>query len=447
MSDDEQINKKIKEAAENFQPAYDDAAWNSMEQILDKELPLKKDNKKRYFLLALIALLISSFGYFMYLKHSKYIENPILTTSKLKAKTFDDKTLKNKQPANNLPARISAKNEPNYKSKLVVVTTNVISSSRQKPVARDAMLKDLSHNLAPNSTNKTFENKKKTNTIYKKYLPGINQNVDDLSGILIAKETDTKEINDKKKNVGNPDSSNFIAVSPKAITSGKSDTVKSKQVIKDDALTADKNKNVNETSGFNNNFAIIVSAGPDVSSVQFANAGKISINYGVGISYKLSRKFKISTGFYFSKKIYSANTSQYHSASSAPNPGYLYNVNAACKVYEIPLLISYNFGKSKSHEWFASAGISSYLMNKESYDYYYKYPSGYTYIKTRTIYNQNKNLFSVLDVSGGYEYFVNRKISLIAQPYVKVPLMGVGAGKVQLNSAGVLFSFTIKPFR
>ena len=32
------------------------------------------------------------------------------------------------------------------------------------------------------------------------------------------------------------------------------------------------------------------------------------------------------------------------------------------------------------------------------------------------------------------------------EPYVKLPLTGIGYGKVKLNSGGILFSIGIKPF-
>jgi hypothetical protein len=85
-------------------------------------------------------------------------------------------------------------------------------------------------------------------------------------------------------------------------------------------------------------------------------------------------------------------------------------------------------------------------MKRETYEYYYKYPSGQTYTKDWTIHNENQNFLSVLNLAGGYQYTFNNRISIIAEPYVNLPLSGVGAGKVNLKSGGILFSFTVKPF-
>jgi hypothetical protein len=86
-------------------------------------------------------------------------------------------------------------------------------------------------------------------------------------------------------------------------------------------------------------------------------------------------------------------------------------------------------------------------MKEEKYNYYFKPNYSPTYITyTRTIKDQNKHYFSQLNLSGGYTRNINNNLSLRAEPYVKFAMHGVGFGKVNLNSSGVLFSAIIKPF-
>ena len=146
---------------------------------------------------------------------------------------------------------------------------------------------------------------------------------------------------------------------------------------------------------------------------------KIAMNFGIGLSYPLSGRFTLRSGFYAGEKLYSANKNEYHAPLALPGLEYLYNITANCKVYEIPVTLSFNFRKLKNHGWFASAGLSTYLMKKESYEYYYKYPSGSIYTKSWSIFNQNQHFFSVLDLSPGYSYSFNKKISLLTEPYLK----------------------------
>ena len=194
------------------------------------------------------------------------------------------------------------------------------------------------------------------------------------------------------------------------------------------------------------NFGINLSAGPDISAVRLSNTGKITLTYGAGLSYSFNKRFTLRAGFYVAEKIYSVDEAEYYVPPGSTWNNYLQSIDANCKVYEIPLTLSYIFDKNKNHNWFVSAGLSSYLMKRESYVYYYKNSSGTTWDRPWTVTNKNKNYFSVLDISGGYEYSFNKHVSVMAEPYVKMPLSGIGLGKIKLNSAGILFTVAVKPF-
>ena len=87
-------------------------------------------------------------------------------------------------------------------------------------------------------------------------------------------------------------------------------------------------------------------------------------------------------------------------------------------------------------------------MKKETYQYFYKYnPAGPTVNRSYTIKNQNNHPFSIMTLSAGYQRSLTKHISFIAEPYFKVPLTGVGAGKVKLNSTGVSFTIAVSPFQ
>ena len=85
-------------------------------------------------------------------------------------------------------------------------------------------------------------------------------------------------------------------------------------------------------------------------------------------------------------------------------------------------------------------------MKKEKYKYEYVYPSGTSYSYTHTVNNENKHYFSILTLSGGYTRKISNRLSLTAEPYIKIPLTGIGYCNVKLNSAGLLFSASFNPF-
>ena len=215
---------------------------------------------------------------------------------------------------------------------------------------------------------------------------------------------------------------------------------------KTDAASPSKVKKAKSGIKKSNSFFLSLSTGPDISFPGLDDLGKTKLLAGAGIGYTFKNKFTLRTGFYTGRKIYSAQPYQYHTTGT-PNPNYtLERVDADCRVYEIPLLLSYNFNHSVRQSWFATAGVSSYLMKRETYDYHYKSSTGQVYTHQWTFRDENKHYFSVLTLSGGYQRKINNTFSLMAEPYIKIPMVGVGSGKVKLNSAGVLLSVGINLF-
>ena len=140
--------------------------------------------------------------------------------------------------------------------------------------------------------------------------------------------------------------------------------------------------------------------------------GKVRPVFGIGLGYTFADRFTIKSGFYTANKVYTADPYDYKWSSPPPNVQYLVQIDANCKVYEIPLTLSYSFAQSKKHNWFGSAGLSSYIMKEETYDYLYKYPSGATYSHRYYMSNENKHFLSVLSLSGGYTRKLNNRFSI-----------------------------------
>jgi hypothetical protein len=436
MLDDEN-DKRIKEAADHYHPEYDDTAWQKMEQLLDEHLPVEKERKRIFFLIPLvlfIGCLLLLIGLYNW-KNNKPFQNGLL-------KNKTDKAI----VAN-----------PSNDSKKITEQTSSESEKVVPPISNEKK------SIEKNNTNSIDKKSVKIRPVF----PSIH---DQNENPVAASESDLPgKQNEEMKQQSIP-KTNEISISQNKTPENKSDVLSTgekenkveieksssqKEMVIQDNLaknekTTPKNtsKKTNKTThGFANNFGVSISAGPDISGVHENRIGKLTLAYGAGLSYAISKKLNLRTGFYLSKKIYSVNPEDYKMpAGSLGNYEYLENVDANCKVYEIPLKLDYNFGKTKNHNWFVSGGISSYLMKKENYEYYFKTPTGQIYDKDWSISNKNKHFFSVLAISGGYQYSLNKQFSIIAEPYVNMPLTGIGAGKVKLNSGGILFTVKAKPF-
>ncbi len=459
----EDFDKKIRDAADHHHPAYDENAWKGMKKLLDEHMPEEKEKKRRGLFFLLFFLLLAGGAALLFVNQpgEKELNNPAAssdaaqnyinrtkqaeTPGNKNAAANDDKIATEKLNGEGIPANrttggdnigttlpdgavpaagknafIVSGNVPVKSAQTKLVSqqgeTNTLKFDKDKPGAKD---KDEAEDKLQVTNTNDFVNTAPVVDDNRMAAPASNTT----PPVAVVTPVVTKDINDNK---------------PVAATDNKKpDKPEGKKEIAAKTKTASKKESA---------FFLSASAGPDVSYTTGDKLGKTKLLGGAGIGYTYKERFTIRTGFYSARKIYTASADQYHGSAAFyqfyPN---LEKVDANCKVYEIPLAISYNFGKKQN--WFASAGVSALLMKQETYNYYYKYmPYGPTITHAYTINNENKHFLSTMTLSAGYQHKIGNRISIVAEPYIKLPLSGVGSGKVMLNSTGVLFTITAKPF-
>lgn len=444
---DEANDKRIKEAAEHYHPAYDDEAWEKMERLLNQYLPQKK--KRRRFIFFLFPLVLGGVVMLFILTENgrKDATHDLQNTASTRKTVTpipappnsDSSGAMRKKPSSDNPEAdhpTSGRKEnvsqiPHPGSRKNFTGTTGATFPVEKKWQQN-VLKNNEQDLTVKDEPKTkYDNFTDYNTI-----SGNNSVAKSSSSSSVIPLLNEENILNQKEN-----NSNNQLNKPPVNASGNITKTE-----KDQTIAAKTKKETKQSkNNFAKRFGISISVGPEISGIHLGNPGKLSINMGLGVSYMISPSFTLRTGFYADKKIYSVEPDDYGTTGPG-NYYYLENIDANCLVYSIPLNINYNFVKVKNHNWFLSTGLSSYLMKRETYEYYYRYPSGQAYTKNWTINNQNHNFLSVLNFSGGYQYSFNNRISAMAEPYINLPLSGVGAGKVKLKSTGILFTFTVKPF-
>lgn len=182
------------------------------------------------------------------------------------------------------------------------------------------------------------------------------------------------------------------------------------------------------------NIGIVVS--PDLSTAggirQFEQPG---YKFGIRTSYDLAPNISIETGIIRSNVRYSAGISSYDLPGYQNNPNNLSSIYAECMILDIPLNVTFNFWNLSNSRFFASAGLSSYVMLSEDYtfSYDYSYPGQETNYSERS---GKTHLFSNSSLSIGYEYDIHKNWSLSAEPFIKIPLKEVGWGNARLYTLG-----------
>jgi len=178
---------------------------------------------------------------------------------------------------------------------------------------------------------------------------------------------------------------------------------------------------------------------PSLSAVRTIQTARMGGDLGLSVEYLLTNKLRLRASLIRSVKRYKA-ASEYYTAPAAWGwwPG-SYEVNGNCRITEIPIDFRYDLISRPMHTIFFSAGMNSLLMRNERYSYDY-YVNGTPRTAAVRIENGANFVLSVVNLSTGIERQLSNHLSFQAEPFVQLPLGGVGAGQVRLSSAGLLFS-------
>lgn len=448
---DEPIDDIIREAADGYQPSFDEKAWSAMRQKLAVHLP-QKNRKGRYLLLLLLLVVGGTTAYWLSQpgrgsKDNQAAEavtqaNGIETsntnetgTASLPATPNLSETLANKAATDdvqpfNAPLTIGLdKNfakEKTSNNGLGPVTTvkKQYRKGSQRTTIAPAVAEDGAAETSPSNENLTVN-------------PAGTVNATELKEVVDAPVNAADLTTQAEKPTYIITSDTFRHLPLLAGAKRSSDTTAAGKT----ALGKAKDK-----KGLGSHFVLLLSAGADMSYVRLSNQGKTTLLYGAGLGYTIGKRWMVRAGVYSVEKIYAASKTDYNLPPQTANNPYLYQIDARCRVLEIPVGITYSFAGQKNHRWFAGAGIASMLMKTEQYDYQYKSATGINYTRSYGVRNENKHYLAILSLSAGYQYQVGERFSLLAEPYLQLPLNGVGMGKVKLQSTGLLLTAAFRPF-
>lgn len=186
---------------------------------------------------------------------------------------------------------------------------------------------------------------------------------------------------------------------------------------------------------------------PDLSTVGLKNFSKPGTSVSLLVEYSILKRLYVQSGAVWSRKDYYALFDEY----KLPKTQHVYlpemtSIDGVCKVLEIPINLRYDISSGQRSRWFAGAGFSSYHMISERYKYNYVNPNDPNAIKYPEWNGETGwYWFSHANVSAGYEYRISRKLSLLAEPSIRVPLKRVGYGNVNLITTGLWLSVRYTP--
>ncbi|MEX0662767.1 MAG: hypothetical protein WD381_00265 [Balneolaceae bacterium] len=185
-------------------------------------------------------------------------------------------------------------------------------------------------------------------------------------------------------------------------------------------------------------------ASPDLSTVgSFSNFDRTGYKLGATVEYSLSEKLSVSAGLIHTQVNYSAHSHQYNAQSYGYNGVSPDQMFAECLLFDIPITVKYNVANFDRSRFFATAGLSSYIMQNE--DYYFSYnqeaPGQMDSWSERT---GTRHWFSNAGFSIGYELDIHPQWNIRFEPFIKVPIQEIGWGNVKLYSVGSFVSLNYR---
>ena len=505
---DKELDRLSREAAEKFEVEQDPTAWQRLEQLLDKELgrssPVPKFSRPGLpFIYTPAVILLISATYFI-IKSSNHKINATQSNSTAQAKKVpiippDEKTVAigkkslDPNPARQVPDAVKGKAEQDLQineeksipgNPAPATALPETKTENKKEISRAQSLTNPGINPEAFSEKKIQETKLSAGNVQGKrhqVYPG--NHLSSVGAISDTRENGPVEKTTKDNRVGSE--SGNAAVSKDRPASASNPTGK-ERLDKNQAMeTTDLKKatiggllpvsfngepSINDsillnrkmpetgliglgkgkngrTYYTNRSLQIGLLFSPDFSEVRYNYENKVGANFGFSLAYQLNSKLAINSGLVFTSKNYTANGYDFH----AP-PGYWTNrvalefVKANCNLLELPLNLRYDFNKAGNTTFFINGGLSSYLLKKENYTFFY-HDFNFGFLREQNdVYSTGHNYwFSVLNLSTGFETRFSNSFSLQVEPYMKLPLTGIGLGKVDLTSYGVDLAIKFSP--
>ncbi|AWW32389.1 hypothetical protein DN752_20830 [Echinicola strongylocentroti] len=174
---------------------------------------------------------------------------------------------------------------------------------------------------------------------------------------------------------------------------------------------------------------------PDISALKWKDIHGVGTSAGLVLEYFIHPKWSVNVGFMYAFKTYQGEED--YSAFGYYGAGKV-ALKGDCYVFDVSTDVRYYAFSRDLDRWYLGAGLSSYFMLREKYDIEYESANGYPTHKELDIKSENNHLFSVVNLSIGYERDLSERLSLQVAPYYKTPWRGIGEGDVNLKSAGVM---------
>ncbi|MEO6639518.1 MAG: outer membrane beta-barrel protein [Ginsengibacter sp.] len=426
------MDELFQRAADNYPLKNGEGDWESVaKRIADKPGPsatltAPKNNSTKKITALFLLLFIGGISWFVFQHYQQWTEaavpgKNVLADNIKKAESKTSATEKN--------------NESNAGRNTSTVTYKKDKSNRNNGVGLSG---NRIANAETGNVNKPVSSSiKKTNTGTKKTLGGENSNngspVESNNNFSSEEETD-------QKNIDNPPAENEISVDAILLkNNGKEELSAAGNA--ESAVAHNEKKKPKASQDFRKKKGIYVGlvAGTDFSKVHAGSFDHSGVNAGIIAGYRFNKKISLESGINWDKKYYTSDGKTFRMdkiASTMPSGMVINNLESNNSFVEIPLKMKFDFFTKGNNNLFVSGGVSAYIITREKNMYHVTYNGDNKDILG--VYEKNNyGLPAVANISLGYEKTVFKNFDIRIEPYLKIPLRGMGVGSLPVTSAGL----------
>jgi len=429
---DEEIDSLFKEAAANYEPAYHPSEW----EVMNKKLEGKPFRVPMWVIIAGIGSLffLSGIGVGVWMNSQPPVnaqlpneEHSLLT---VKSDTVSSKhkndLVQSNPPIATQPSNLKIVSSLNEQLRQNEPKETIISSSTSaSQVSNYKSVKAVSNN----------RNEKESITQVNQLQPNSNE----LESQSLIKPAAVNSLISDENVISYQEQKPAETI--KLLTSHDSTLVQPKENSKTDSSFVNDLKEESKKEDLNGKWFIKVMSSPDNSSINFSSTAFAGYNITALFEYQLSNRWSFSSGVVISNKKYVTDEALVYSGKKVNG------LDGTCQVIDIPIMVYYRIPTSSRFSFYSGVGFSSYLMLSENYKYSTVSNSSYS-STTRTwdtkVEGKNNEWFKLINVSLGVNYQLNGRWSLLAEPFAKLPMAGVGEGKVMLSSTGMFLGIKYK---
>jgi hypothetical protein len=185
--------------------------------------------------------------------------------------------------------------------------------------------------------------------------------------------------------------------------------------------------------------------GPGINRVKNQKLQKPGFDIGIiaGVSI-LKGKASVETGLLYTQKYYFSDGKYFDmdkAGSSMPVGMDIMSIEGSSEIFEVPVKFKYSVFQKNRSGIMLSTGFSSYLMTKEENDYQ-AMMNGSEQSMVGSYKNNKRYIAVAANISAEYNYKTGKHTRLRIEPYIQIPLKGIGIGSMPVMTTGLHFGFS-----